>query len=116
MNREEEPAAVEKLAMRLENLGEKHPLYALAQELRTFINASLKAILAYQESVQVLKACETECEMARTALRRQYEVNYLDARKQLGRALAERLFPALNTRSKSDKTSADAGEAITAIS
>ena len=116
MNREEEPAAVEKLAMRLENLGEKHPLYALAQELRTFINASLKAIRAYQESVQVLKVCETECEMARTALRRQYEVNYLDARKQLGKKLAERLFPSLNARSLSDKTSADVEEATTADS
>ena len=104
MNREEEPTAVEKLAMRLENLGEKHPLYASAKELRTVVDASRKVIRAYQECLQVLKVCETECEMACAALRRQYENNYLDARKQLGKTLTERLFPKLNVGSKADKT------------
>ncbi len=106
MKREDEPAAVEKMAMRLENLGEKHALHVSGQELRLCINNSRKAIRAYQEALQVLKVCETECEMACTALRRQYENNYLDARKQLGKVLAERLFPKLNVGSKSDKAPA----------
>ncbi len=116
MNREEEPAVVEKLAMRLENLGEKHPLYASAQELRTYISASRKAIRAYQESGQVIKMCETECEMACATLRRQYEGNYLDARRQLGKVLAERLFPTLKVSGKAEKTAADAEDAATTAS
>ncbi len=111
MNRQEEPAMIEKLAMRLENLGEKHSLFPIAQELKQVVATTRKAIRAYQECVQLLKVCETECEMACTALRRQYENNYLDARKQLGRPLAERLFPTFNTKKKSDKTSAEASEA-----
>ena len=113
MNREEEPAVVEKLAMRVENLGEKHPLYASAQELRSWINASRKAIRAYQESVQVLKVAETECEIACATLRQQYENNYLDARKLMGKTLAERLFPTLIAKGKSDKPSVDTEEATT---
>ncbi len=103
MRREDEPAAVEKMTMRLENLGEKHVLHVSGQELRLCINNSRKAIRAYREALQVLKVCETECEMACTALRRQYENNYLDARKQLGKVLAERMFPKLTVGSKSDK-------------
>ncbi len=102
--------------MRLENLGEKHPLYASAQELRTWISASRKVIRAYQESQQLLKVAETECEMACTALRQQYENNYLDARKQLGKQIAERLFPTLTAKGKDDKTSVDAEAASTATS
>jgi hypothetical protein len=116
MNREQEPAAAEKLAMRLENLGEKHALYASAKELRTWINASQKAIRAYQESAQVLKMAVTECEIACAALRQQYENNYLDARRQLGKVLAERLFPTINVRGKAKKTSVEAEEASTAVS
>jgi hypothetical protein len=116
MNREEEPATVEKLAMRIENLGEEHPLYASARELRTNINASRKAIRAYHESGQVVKMCETECEIACAALRQQYENNYLDARRQLGKVLAESLFPTFTVRSKTDKKSAPTEEASTTAS
>lgn len=112
MNREQEPAEVEKLAMRLENLGEKHPLFVFASELRQKAATSRKAIRAYQEHLQVLKVHETECEMACAALRRQYENNYLDARKQLGKTLAERLFPKLNAGGKADKTSSQAKKAF----
>ncbi len=103
MNREKEPAVVEKLAIRLENLGEKHPLYVFATELRQKVAGARKAIGAYQESVQVVKVAETECEMARAELRRQYEINYLDARKLMGKPLAERLFPKLNSSNRANK-------------
>jgi hypothetical protein len=116
MNREEEPAMVEKLAMRLENLGEKHPLYTFATELRQKVEGARKAIRAYQESVQVLKMAETECEMACATLRRRYEGNYLDARKLMGKALAEQLFPSFTVKGKADKTPAEAEEATTAVS
>lgn len=38
--------------------------------------------------------------IAKSILRRQYEINYLDARKQVGKIRAERLFPQLNTSNR----------------
>ncbi len=108
MNREKEPAEVEKIAIRLENLGDKHPLYVFAAELRQKVEGARKAIRAYRESVQVVKVAETECEMARADLRRQYENNYLDARKLMGKTVAERLFPKINNTNRSGKTTAEA--------
>ena len=86
---------VERLAMRLEDLGKEHALYPMAAELRQQITVSRKTMKAYDDVLQQIKTCEAEEEIARGTLRRQYESNYLDARKQLGKMRAERLFPKL---------------------
>ena len=95
MNMQQEPDAVAHLALRLESLGKEHPLFPLAKELRTRITASRKAIAAYEASGQQVKQRQAEEEIAKATLRRQYESNYLDARKQFGKMRAERLFPKL---------------------
>lgn len=100
MNMQQEPDTVEMLAVRLENLGKEHALYPLAKELRDKVAASRKAIKAYDDSLKQVKLAENEEEMAKATLRRQYENNYLDARKQLGKTRAERLFPKLKAASR----------------
>ena len=97
MNKQEEPEMVERLAMRVEDLGAEHALNYLSTDLRAQVTASRKAIKAYQDIITQAKTCEAEEEIAQATLRRQYENNYLDARKQLGKKLAERLFPKLTT-------------------
>ena len=92
-SRTKEPDVVEKLAVRVENLGENHVLYPLAQQLRTDIEASHAAIVRFAAAIREQKITEAEEEIAQVHLRRQYEANYLDARKELGRAAADRLFP-----------------------
>ena len=52
MNLQKEPDTVERLAMRLEDLGKDHVLYPLATELRTQVAASRKAIRAYEEMIK----------------------------------------------------------------
>ena len=104
MNLQDEPDTVERLAMRLEDLGKDHPLYSLAKELRTQVAASRKAIRAYEEMIKQLKMSEADEEIAQATLRRQYENNYLDARKQLGKIRAERLFPKLNSSNRTTQT------------
>ena len=101
MNLQDEPDTVERLALRIENLGKEHPLYPLAAELRNQVAASRKAIKAYEDVIKQLKNCEADEEIAQATLRRQYENNYLDARKQLGKIRAERLFPKLNNTNRS---------------
>lgn len=100
MNMQQQPDMVDKLAMRLEDLGKEHALNLLATELRKQVANSRKAIKAYEDAIKQVKTAEAEEEIARATLRRQYENNYLDARKQLGKIRAERLFPKLNTSSK----------------
>ena len=103
MNLQEEPDTVERLAMRIENLGKEHTLFPLATELRNQVAASRKAIRAYEDMIKQLKACEADEEIAQATLRRQYENNYLDARKQFGKSRAERLFPKLNNVNRSSQ-------------
>jgi hypothetical protein len=110
MNMQQEPDTVEKLALRIESLEKDHPLLPLAKELRDRVAASRKAIKAYEESIKQLKTAQAEEDIAKATLRRQYEINYLDARKQLGKTLAERLFPKLNNNSRSDVASLTSSE------
>ena len=88
-----EPNEVEKTAVHFENLGESHTLYGQASVLRELINAVNNAVNAYNESIRQLKISEAEEEISKETVRRQYEVNYLDARKELGRVNAEMIFP-----------------------
>ncbi|MEQ9438721.1 MAG: hypothetical protein RIG62_06715 [Cyclobacteriaceae bacterium] len=104
MNLQEEPDMVARLALRLEDLGKDHSLFPLAKVLHDQVAASRKAMKAYDNAVNQIKISEAEEEIARSTLRRQYENNYLDARKQLGKIRAERLFPKLNTSSRAAQT------------
>ncbi len=61
-------------------------------------------------SVRDLKIVKAEEKIAQTKLREQYEINYINSRKKLGRVLADRLFPVINSR-KARKI-ADAAEKI----
>lgn len=74
------------------------------------VTASRKAIKAYEESIKQLKTTQAEEDIAKATLRRQYEINYLDARKQLGKTLAERLFPKLNNSSRGEVANATGSE------
>jgi hypothetical protein len=87
-----DPNDLEKLAVRIEALGPAHPLFGLAAEARDIHATQLTAAQAYGEALRQRKLGEAEEELAQAALRRQYEINSLDARKDLGRR-AEWLFP-----------------------
>ncbi len=91
--RAKEPDVVEEVATRLASLGEKHPLNAIAVDLRAKVETARASNAAFLEAIRNQKLAEAEEEIAQANLRRQYEFNYLDARKTLGRAMAERLFP-----------------------
>jgi hypothetical protein len=94
--RAKEPDVVEEVAMRIASLGENHPLNPIAADLRAKIEAARASNAAFLEAIRNQKLAEAEEEIAQANLRRQYEFNYLDARKTLGRAVAERLFPQIS--------------------
>jgi len=52
------------------------------------------------------KMAEAEEAISQATLRRQYELNYLEARKEFGRTTAERLFPQIGSRAAKEEPSA----------
>jgi len=75
-------------------VGDKQILAPHAALLRTAISEANAAFKAHDEAVTAVQVADAAESLAASNLRKQYEANYLDARKQLNRALAERLFPA----------------------
>jgi len=98
----QEPESVAALATRVDSLGTPHTLAAHAATLRTAAQDVRDALKAQNDAVRAQKSAEAEEEIAQAALRRLYEANYLDARRQWGRPFAERLFPRLYTGKAKD--------------
>ncbi len=91
----DEPDNVDALAKKLELLGPDHNLAPHAAKLRAGAQAVRDAIKLHNDAIRVQKSAEAEEDIAKSALRRKYEANYLDGRKLWGRVFADRLFPDL---------------------
>lgn len=109
--RSKEPDVIEQLAVRFESLGATHALYPIAADLKTKVSASRAALTAYQNAIRNHKLAEADEEIAQNDLRLQYEANYLEARKTLGRTAAERLFPRHSRQSAREEPGEPGGEA-----
>lgn len=96
------PEKLEEVALRVGSFGSEHALAPHAAALEAKAVEIRKAETNLAEAVRARTRAEGEEELAQAALRRQYEHNYLDARKLLG-AACERLFPKLS-RSRKKKT------------
>jgi hypothetical protein len=88
-----------KMVVRIESLGTEHPIYPMAGQMQSAIDNTSAAIEAHTAAIRNVKMAEAEVEIAREELIRQYEINYLDARKKYGRITAEKLFPKASSRS-----------------
>jgi len=93
IERAKEPDAIEQLAVRFESLGTNHALYGIAADLRAKVAASRTGLTTYQTAIRNHKLAEADEEITQANLRQQYEVNYLEIRKFLGRGATDRLFP-----------------------
>ncbi|HEX3010211.1 MAG TPA: hypothetical protein VHO90_21620 [Bacteroidales bacterium] len=100
----DEPNEADKVAARIENLGNAHELYPLAATIRTSTASVRTALNAYEEAIRLEKAADAEVEIKKLAVVRTYEGNYLDARKNHGKENAERLFPKLSIKKEEEGT------------
>ncbi len=103
-----QPDTVDMLASRIRTLPAEHPMRPAAEGLEARAKAVRDAIAAHGKSIIAHKIAEAEEEIARTALRRQYESNCLAAREKFGRLVAENLFPDLAARKKAEAEGAPA--------
>lgn len=99
---EEETTQVAQIGTRINSLPENHPLRASGVTLAQKLEKTITCLTTLNEAIRKLKLAEAEEEIAQAALRRQYEINYLDARAEYGKVFAERLFPSIISRSFSD--------------
>jgi hypothetical protein len=99
-----------KLVLRLESLGAEHSLNPSVANLNAKIDAAANALTAQSTTIRDEKMAEAEVDIAKEALVRQYELNYLDARRKYGKTTAEKLFPRTQSRNTSvepDETATD---------
>ena len=110
MSYADEPNAADSIAVKIENLVNNHPIYAMAATLRQAADAVRKAIELHKDAIRKEKLAEAELEIAKADTIRAYEVNYLDARLKLGSSNADRLFPTLRTSRKDDSADETSSE------
>lgn len=101
----QEPTAADAIATKITTLGATHPLAPHAAKLSTAAQAVRDSLAALDSAVRAAKTADAEEEIAQGKLRRQYEHNYLAARQELSRSIAERLFPKANRPSTSTPAS-----------
>jgi hypothetical protein len=95
----EEPKKVSSLIQKLETLDPDHGLRSLAEMLQQKVDAVNAALDARRQAADAIRRCQVDEELAKNEVRAQYEANYLDARKSLGRQTAESLFPKVTSKS-----------------
>jgi hypothetical protein len=95
---------IEKLVIRLKELGEGHSLSSYVTELQTKGEVVKSAIGVFEDSLHSVKTSEAEAEILKEALIRKYELNYLEARKTYGKKDAEKLFPKLDSHVSGKET------------
>ena len=100
----QEPAAAEALAVKVNSLGANHALAPHVAKLNALAEDVRKALQELDDAVRAVKAATAEEEIAQAALRRRYEHNYLAARQNKGRAIAERMFVKANRGATSGTT------------
>lgn len=97
---EDAPAVVEKLILKIQNLGEGHPLAEQIAPLQTAIDEAKASLDALHVAVAAQKTADALTNIAKTNLSRQYEQNIYAASSKFGKVFANRLFPTINKTSK----------------
>ncbi|MDR1171779.1 MAG: hypothetical protein LBL24_04920 [Bacteroidales bacterium] len=103
MSLSKEPQEVKNLVVKLNQLEDGHQLKPLAAILQEKADASIAAWDAYQQAINRLKAIQASEELTKLAVRKQYENNWLEARKEFGASLADRIFPKMSSRTSPHK-------------
>lgn len=97
-----EVSEVEKIILRIENLGAEHSLVPYVSTLKDKIGVAENAQGVYSTTIREEKMAQAEVEIAKQALIKQYEHNYLDVRHKYGKAMCEKVFPIIRSRRSSN--------------
>ena len=95
-------AVVESLILKIQNLGEGHPLAEQIAPLQMAIDEAKAAIEALRVAILAQKTADALTNIAKTNLTRQYGQNIYAAGSKFGKVFANRLFPAIKAKTKSE--------------
>jgi hypothetical protein len=96
---EDKPTMAASLVKRIEALGPEHPLAVHIASINQGIANLNEAITNNQLAIEQFKSVSTLENIAKLALIKQYELNYLDASKKFGKKYADHFFPKLTSSS-----------------
>lgn len=94
---------VNKIIEKITALGETHPLNGLIAGLHGKMKDVADAFAAYEAAGSKLSGIQASEEIERLEVRRQYEHNWLDARKQYGASIAQSIFPKIRGKTPAAK-------------
>jgi len=100
---EKEPDVADQIALKVESLGESHPLYPMAAAIRTAIGECKDALEAHKEAADVEATAKTHVDLAKANFRKAYSDNYHQAAKDTDKRYAEKLFPRIKPYQKKDE-------------
>jgi hypothetical protein len=101
---EDAPTVVEKLILKIQNLGEGHQLAEQIAPLQTAIDEAKAALDALHGAIAAQKTADALTNIAKANLTRQYEQNIYAASSKFGKVFANRLFPTINKAAKNGIT------------
>jgi hypothetical protein len=102
-----EPQEVKSIVIKLDGLEDGHELKGLSTVLLQKVEASFAAWDTYGKAISRLKELRAAEELSKLAVRQQYEHNWLDARKEVGLAIADSIFPKVSKRAVKDNDDSD---------
>lgn len=106
-----EPAEVEKIILKINDLGAEHPIAAHVPVLQESVNTCKAAIDANNTAKNAFDQAKTLLNIAKGNLNKQYEKTIYAASGKFGKKYAERLFPAIKKATKkSDDEAEEAAE------
>jgi len=104
---ENEPDMADQLLARLAALGANHVLNEQSPAIKASIDKCRTVLVVYHNAIKLQKDAEAAEEISKSNLRRQYEFNYLDLSKELGKNAANRLFPVISSSSRTSPDESD---------
>jgi hypothetical protein len=102
-----QPQLVAQITKKVKSFGSDHALYPFAKSIDIHVNECNDALAAHEECIKAVNTAKTEVELAKAELRRIYNANYFDAASKFGKSYAERLFPIIYAKNKSNSEPED---------
>jgi hypothetical protein len=110
MSLSDEPEEAEQIASKIESMGEENLLFPLAAEIREAVEKCRQAAKDYAANLQTISGLQTEVELRKVNLSRQYAHNYFQAASEFGKNYAEKLFPEIHSSHRTVETIEEEGE------
>lgn len=100
---DKEPEIADQIVLKVESLGETHPLYPMAAAIRTAISGCKDALEGHKQAEEAEATAKTIIDLSKANFRKAYSDNYHLAAQDTDKRYAEKLFPKVRASSKGEE-------------